>query len=103
MDWIPRATHFAEEALSSVGGESWVISQRRRKWRWAGRVARLADERWTLQTLLWEPLEGSRGVGRPMLRWTDAFVSYFNTIHGANGHDWMLYAQQPEAWHEHEE
>ena len=38
-DWIQRATHEAEERINKVGIEDWIVQLRRRKWRWAQRVA----------------------------------------------------------------
>ena len=98
VDWIKRATHFAEDMLAESGGESWVLAQRRRKWRWAGRVARLDDNRWTKQTLLWEPPAGERRVGRPNRRWADAFASFFDSFDGVSGSDWYVYAVNAEEW-----
>ena len=102
MEWIQRATQVAESVLTSSGGESWVVAQRRRKWRWAGRVAKMSDGRWTHETLLWEPTNGQRSVGRPALRWSDAFVSYFATIDGLDA-EWYLLAQDAASWNEHED
>ena len=98
VDWIKRATHFAEDILRQSVWESWVLSQRRRKWRWAGRVARLNDNRWTQQVLLWEPQTGKRRVGRPCLRWAEVITSFFDSFERMSGSDWFLYAQSPEDW-----
>ena len=103
IDWLKRATSFAEEAFANSGGEFWIVGQRRRKWRWAGKVARLSDRRWTMQTLDWNPVGGRRGVGRPALRWDDAIVAYFAGLSGLANIDWYLCAQDEEAWNEHEE
>eukprot|EP00929_Paragymnodinium_shiwhaense_P115192 TRINITY_DN8389_c0_g1_i1.p1 TRINITY_DN8389_c0_g1~~TRINITY_DN8389_c0_g1_i1.p1 ORF type:complete len:455 (+),score=145.13 TRINITY_DN8389_c0_g1_i1:136-1500(+) len=45
-----------------------------RKWRWAGKVARLTDDRWTQALLLWSPDAGSRNVGLPVTRFDYTFA-----------------------------
>ena len=54
----------------------WVEEQRRRKWRWAGHIARRTDGRWTKWMLSWQPGRGQRGQGRPVTRWEDALVEF---------------------------
>eukprot|EP00794_Sanderia_malayensis_P006478 gene6478-7217_t len=50
------------------------------KWRWAGHVARMDDERWTQLTTEWQPIHGKRARGRPKTRWRDELVITTNTI-----------------------
>jgi hypothetical protein len=98
VEWVQRATHFAEEAMKTTGVEAWVPAQRRKKWRWAGHVARMTDERWTVLSLAWEPAKGRRNVGRPRLRWADCldqfFASHWDFAPGA----WQLCAMSREDW-----
>ena len=47
VDWfIIRATRAAESIHYEMGGKDWVEEQRRRKWQWAGHIARRTDGRW---------------------------------------------------------
>ena len=77
VDYIRRATATAEAQLHKSNIEDWPTTYFRRKWRWAGHIARLADDRWTIQSVLWDPVAGARNVGRPRRRWTDALDNYF--------------------------
>ncbi|GFO00544.1 endonuclease-reverse transcriptase [Plakobranchus ocellatus] len=36
----------------------------KQKWKWAGHVARLKDNRWTLRVTEWQPRNGKRSRGR---------------------------------------
>ena len=47
VSYVTRATHTVEDASKKAGATGWVQEQRRRKWRWAGHVARLKDRKWT--------------------------------------------------------
>lgn len=44
------------------------------KWKWAGHVARLTDNRWTGKVMKWLP-KGKRRVGKPRQRWNDDIVA----------------------------
>jgi len=103
VEWVQRATDLAEKAMRDSGGEAWVVVQRRKKWRWAGRVARLSDQRWTHETLYWEPARRNRSVGRPRLRWADAFATFFDKIEGMHGDDWHACAQCAGDWQKYED
>ena len=46
------------------------------KWRWAGHVARMTDNRWTIRSTEWTPRDGRRSVGRPFKRWMDDIASF---------------------------
>ena len=41
------------------------------KWKWAGHIARLKDNRWTRRCTEWQPRRGKRSRGRPSRRWQD--------------------------------
>ena len=65
---------------------------RRRKWRFAGRVARKNDGRWSTQMLHWmPPTVAGRRPGRPLTRWTDDIVAMC-------GGDWTEHALDVELW-----
>lgn len=61
------------------------------KWKWAGHVARLSDERWTKRVTLWRGPSGKRQRGRPLTRWAD-------DINKTAGPDWLQTAQVRENW-----
>ena len=80
-DWIKRCTYYAEEKMRSLGIEDWVTIQRRRKWKWARRVATDTLDKWTLKTLMWDPTldtrhETRRHPGRPYTRWSDDITNH---------------------------
>ena len=43
---------------------------RKQKWRWAGHIARIEDNRWTKRCTEWQPMRGKRS-GRPSRIWQD--------------------------------
>eukprot|EP00973_Karenia_brevis_P005864 799323-Karenia_brevis.AAC.1 len=64
VEWVRRTTHLAEEHFSKVAQDDWITAQRRRKFRFAGHVARREDARWDTTLLNWTP-EGRRKRGHP--------------------------------------
>lgn len=75
VQWMVRTSRLADEAMKRARIDDWYLEQKRRKWRWAGHVARRENERWAKRMLNWEPRGGRRGVGRPVLRWEDPLVA----------------------------
>ena len=100
VDWIQRVTHEAEEQMHRYDVPCWVEEVRRRRFRWAGRVARHEDGRWTRKILHWTP-KGNRIRGRPHLRWVDTIRTFFSKLLGeaAEEDTWIEVAQDREAWH----
>ena len=43
----------------------------KQKWKWAGHIAGLEDNRWTKRCTAWQPRRGKRSRGRPSRRWQD--------------------------------
>lgn len=39
------------------------------KWKWAGHVARLKDQRWTKKVTFWKGPPGKKNRGRPLTHW----------------------------------
>lgn len=66
------------------------------KWRWAGHVARMDDNRWTRRITDWQPRMGKRRRGRQKRRWRDDLTSYRGTT-------WIRQAADRKIWKEHEE
>jgi len=81
VDWIRRCTHEAETRMKKLKLDDWVTIQRRRKWRWAHKLATNTNDTWTTTALQWDPtldnqLKPRRRAGRPKTRWTDDIREY---------------------------
>ena len=63
----------------------------KQKWKWAGHVARLDDNRWTQRVTEWQPREGRRSRGRQRKRWRDDLVQL-------KGVTWRHDAQHRQRW-----
>jgi hypothetical protein len=96
VDWIKRATGIAEQKTNKSGVEDWVNEQAKRKFLWAGHVARRDDGRWNEKLLHWWP-EGERSREHPKRRWSDVFDAYFEEI--GRG-EWLLYTGNRPSWAE---
>ena len=94
-DWVDFVRNAAEkvDAISErMGMESWVILHRRRKWQFAGKLARQCDSRWSQQVVHWKPNFGfGRSAGAPKTRWADQLDKFA-------GGDWPTLAQDPHEW-----
>ena len=100
VEYIKRITALADVSLDRAHCRDWVSEQRRRKWIWAGHVARMlmwSPERWTLKLLDWTPRYG-RKVGRPSSRWEDVLNNYCKQYMGDDAADWRLYALNKAEW-----
>ena len=89
-NFLQRAARKVKELAAKFGAESWAKTYRRRKWRFAGRLARVNDERWCRRVLHCQP-ESQRSRQRPLTRWSDQLV------HSAGG-SWIEIAADPEYW-----
>ena len=98
VEWIRRSTSIAEGMLKNIKIEDWIAGRRRRKFRWAGHVARRSDERWSYKVLYWKPVDGRRVVGHPKKRRTDIIDSYFEEECDLEKGAWMALAQCRETW-----
>ena len=98
MDWIKRSTHLAEDYVQQLGLEDWVQGQRRKKWRFAGHVARREDNRW-IAMLSWKPQSGYRDPGHPKKRWTTDLDTFMNKQCDLPSGFWFGVAGQREEWH----
>ena len=100
LDWLKRVTSEAEKKLGELGYDDWLTKQRRKKWRWAKRIANMSEDRWALKASLWDPqwsIKASRGVGRPKLRWDQDILAFLNEQKITN--PWLEVAKQP-LWEE---
>ena len=94
-DWVQylrRAKRKIEELTTTFGINDWVEMQRRRKWQFAGKLARSTDSRWSHLLLEWKPNLGhGRSAGHPATRWSDQLEIFA-------GGGWMAIASDPEHW-----
>jgi len=99
VSYIKRATGVAEDCLKNARLEDWVQGQRRRKWRWAGHVARRWDERWSHKVLSFSAAGGNRRVGHPVTRWRDSIGSFVSANTTYTSAQWLTLAQDRDKWH----
>ena len=100
--YLQRTAHEIDGHLERVGIESWVRQQRRRVFRFAGRVLRANDGRWSYAVLGWDPrFDGTkvasfavRNPGRPDKRWTDRLEKFFQR----RGMSWKDAAKDEKTW-----
>ncbi|GFR63732.1 RNA-directed DNA polymerase (Reverse transcriptase) domain containing protein [Elysia marginata] len=63
----------------------------KQKWKWAGHVSRIQDNRWTLRVTEWQPRNGKRLRRRQARRWRDDIVRTM-------GNTWTREAKDREEW-----
>ena len=88
--WLQRAARNIENKLQGIRSEDGVVRARRRKWRFAGKVARCTDGRWSKRLLIWKP-RGFRNRGGPCTRWEADIAS-------VAGGGWIDFAADEEFW-----
>eukprot|EP00973_Karenia_brevis_P019994 2744639-Karenia_brevis.AAC.1 len=98
IDWIRRTTSIAEGHLHKIVLDDWVHAARRRKFKFAGHVARREDGRWSTQVSTWIPETGYRQIGRPKRRWRDVLDTFFQRLWGVTIGFWQVPAQDRERW-----
>ena len=94
-DWIEylrRAKNSIVRLTQDFGMQDWVETQRRRKWQFAGRLARTNDGRWSRLILDWSPYNGfGRDRGHPATRWSDQLEKFA-------GGSWLDVATDEHRW-----
>ena len=94
VSYVQRVTHTAEDRAHASGHRSWDVTQKARKWKFAGEVARSTESKWSTRLLQWRPFfrcTPGRRVARPFTRWTDELVKFA-------GGDWRATAQDASMW-----
>ena len=87
-----RSAHRLAELASNLGVLLWTEVHWRRKWHFAGRLARHTDNRWSSLVLDWRPHHGfGRYKGRPCTRWVDPIEAFA-------GEDWRNIAVDEDEW-----
>ena len=88
IHWVKRATHIAEERAFALGFESFLDAFLRKKWHWAGHVARMDSQRWARRltewrdNTWWQEVKNDRGrpvhaqAGRQFAKWEDDLVHF---------------------------
>lgn len=69
---------------------------KRSKWRWAGHIARITDNRWTIRLTNWIPRSSLRSRGRPVYKWESDIISLVGTT-------WQRRARNRVSWKSHAE
>ena len=94
---MQKVTHHSEAVFKNHGGADWVEAHRKRKWRFAAKMATATDGRWTTRLLDWKPAHGiGREVGRPLTRWKDDLCHYA-------GDEWVTHAGDAAFWRDAED
>ena len=89
---ISKRDHIRAEVIREKSGVQDVIEHiYKSKHRWAGHVARLADNRWTSRTTSWFPYGHKKRRGRPQVRWEDP-------LKAAYGPAWAQIGRQRDRW-----
>ena len=57
VDWLPRATHKAEELAASIRVRDWEVAYSLLKWSWAGHVSRRPTDSWVSCVTSWRNAE----------------------------------------------
>jgi hypothetical protein len=118
-DWIRRCTHDVEARMRRLKLDDWITMQRRRKWRWARKVATTQRCDWMAMAIRWDPtcnprLHARRRQGRPKTRWTTDIVAYLSSYATTADEDnsptmtvdnqlWLQLAQDELSWTSMEE
>jgi hypothetical protein len=107
VNWLKRATKTAEHKAQQAGIRCWLRLHLERKWKWAGDIVRMPEERWARRLTMWrssdwwaEQARGSRTRpyrARPgnRLRWEDELRKYAE--HAGIG-TWQHVAGDTELW-----
>ena len=92
VEWIKRCTHDVETRMRKLNLDDWIATQRRRKWRWVGKLAKTVDTDWMVMAMRWDPtidskLNARRRPGRPKTRWMDDVASHLRLTATDTEHD----------------
>jgi hypothetical protein len=101
VDWVKRTTREAEQRMDGLGIESWIGQSRRLKWRFAGKMARGSQDKWSYKILNWMPeldAKSSRSQGRPRTRWEDAIAAITSAHCGT--WEWTVAARDHKHWNQ---
>ena len=111
VDWIKRSTRAARAAATQAGVRFWLEAHLQSKWRWAGHVIRMEEDRLASRSLQWRDsvwwsqekdlpvqLRTRRPHRTKWFRWEDELKRY--AVH-CGWASWQEMARQGSVWHEH--
>ena len=103
IDWIKRVTQQLEAHMNNLQIDSWIVTWRRKVWRYAARVAAMSPDKWASKVLTWRAEEDARArgrrPGRPQLRWSDEINSFLRDRgHHSEGTGWLVHACEHDLW-----
>ena len=80
-----------------------MTQQRRKKWKWAQRVANQPSDRWSKLALQWQPdlniaQRGQRAPGHPRKRWSDDITEFLAAVHVEGAKEWTAWALDQNFW-----
>ena len=87
---------YKEELIDLYSLPNIVRVVKSRRMRWAGRVARVGEERGVHRVLVGKP-EGKRPLWRPKRRWEDNIKMDLQEVRGSCG-DWMELGHDKDRW-----
>ena len=93
--FLERSARMVEEKLAASGQEEWLVTWSRRKWRFAGKMARLEQHKWSFAALTWNP-NGYRAQARAHKRWDDDFNELLKSMEICES--WMSLAKDSKKW-----
>jgi hypothetical protein len=99
VDWIKEETAKAVQTMADHNIICWTVLQRRKAWKWAGKMANKSNDRWNHAVNAWH-LHDIRPRGRPKARWQDV-LNRFLTQKLDRDHindDWMKAAADRKSW-----
>ena len=71
------SAHTVDEMATNFGMEDWTATHLKRKYKFAGKLARQIDDMWLKLVMLREPRGGfGRSRGGPITRWSNDLVKY---------------------------
>ena len=86
--------------MKESGIEDWTTTQRRRKISMAHRMVTTEQDKWSANTLNWDPTsftaKAQRLPQRPKRRWTDGIAQVVNSIFGHT--NWESVASDKKQW-----
>lgn len=111
VDWIKRATRAARAAATQAGVRFWLEAHLQSRWRWAGHVILMEEDRLASRSLQWRDsvwwsqekdlpvqLRTRRPHRTKWFRWEDELKRY--AVH-CGWASWQEMTRQGSVWHEH--
>ena len=106
LEWLQRSTHRALERAAHAGVKCWKLTHYKRKYMWAGHVARRDDNSWVHRVTFWRDSAWQgvvadlaqrprRPARRRWMRFEDCLRRYTAQAGGPN---WMEAAQSKALW-----